>query len=108
MDSPPPRTIPYDQPIAVADPNGTRALALGPQLRIATRLFNETRADYVAAIRRGRPETMLRHRRRVLENAENRRTYVTGQFQEALIRVRRTDPVLASRVEALVEQTCGG
>lgn len=101
MDTPPPRTLPYDQPIAVADSNGTRALALGRPLNSATRRFIVAETELDDARQAGARTLKVERLRRVERNAYERMNGLVTRYQQLLNGVADVDLVL--RLEALVD-----
>jgi hypothetical protein len=101
MDTPPPRTIPYDQPLAVANPNATKALALGRPLNSATRRFITAETELDDARQTGASTPRVERLRRVERNAYERMNDLVTRYQQLLNGVADTGLVL--RVEALVD-----
>lgn len=101
MYTPPPRTIPYDQPIAVADPHATKALALGRPLNSATRRFIVAETELEDARQEGARARTLEQLRRVERNAYERMNDLVTRYQQLLNAV--VDSALAQRIEALVD-----
>lgn len=101
MDTPPPRTIPYDQPIAVADPHATKALALGRPLNSATRRFIVAETELDDARQAGARTMRVERLHRIERNAYERMNDLVTRYQQLLNSV--TDVALVARVEALVD-----
>lgn len=103
MDSPPPRTIPYDQPIAVANPQATKALALGRPMNSATRRFITAETELDDARQTGARPSLVEQLRRVERNAYERMNILVDRYQQLLNGV--ADASLVLRIEALVDGT---
>lgn len=101
MDIPPPRTIPYDQPLAVANPNATKVLALGRPLNSATRRFIVAETELDDARQAGARTLQVKQLRRVERNAYERMNDLVTRYQQLLNGV--ADASLALQIEALVD-----
>src|SRR4051812_19739541 len=101
----PPRTTPADMPVAVANPAGTRVLALVPRLNSATHRFILAEAEFEDA--RDRRSSSADGHRRVLRNRDREMGALVERFHGLLDVVAGEDPGLCARLEALVDRAYG-
>jgi hypothetical protein len=101
----PPVTAPADMPVAVANPAGTRVLALVPRLNSATHRFIVAELEFEEA--RDQRSTSLDGYRRVLRNRGQEMGALVERFHGLLDVVACEDPGLCTRLEGLVDRAYG-